>query len=109
MHNWTEYLVAAVIVIGLSFAVFRGGQANPFSTGQISRRLGRVEAENKAMSAKIDELETSVDTLKSQMATTSDVVRLEMKIQSLTAMVERSWHAIDRMQNYWVEIGIGKR
>ena len=120
MSNWNEYLIAEVIGLGVLLAIWRGGQANPLSTGQISRRLGRLENAQVAQDEKINQLDEDLKQVKATMATGDalealqdtidkkfEVIRAEA--QGDRALAQRTWNAIDRIQNYFVEFGIGRK
>ena len=115
-----DYLLLAFILIGIGVSIFRSGAANPVSTGKLSRRLSAVESQQQEQAQQIQQLderiekgltrlEGSVSDVRSEMATRSDLVTLQRTIEGERALAERTWHAIDRLQNYLIESGLGRR
>lgn len=114
-----DYLLLALILLGIGVSIFRSGAANPISTGRLSSRLSAVETQQQAQAQQIqalDEriengltrLEGSVDDVRQAMATRADLAGLQRTMEGERALAERTWHAIDRLQQYLIENGLGR-
>lgn len=78
--SYFEPAIIALILLGICFLVFRGGQANPESTGRLARRIGQVESELKGVKGKVTEIETRVTEIDRRGATIADIERIEGKL-----------------------------
>lgn len=96
MSDLYQWAIIAFILLGIGVAVWRGGQANPESTGKLARRLGRVELELK------------------EKATTTDVAGLNSKLAGVEARLAaehelnaRTLAAVTRIESFLIQKAIG--
>ena len=75
--SYFELSIIAFILLGIGVAVWRGGQANPESTGKIARRQAQLDADMKSVKAKVDAIETRVTEIDRRAATIADIERIE--------------------------------
>ena len=72
--SWLELAIISFIIIGIGAVIFRGGQANPETTGRLHKRLSGVEGEVKALTSRMGEMEK-------KYATSADIRRLEQLLK----------------------------
>ncbi|PAL25492.1 hypothetical protein [Sphingopyxis sp. GW247-27LB] len=96
MSDLYQWAIIAFILLGIGVAVWRGGQANPESTGKLARRLSRVELELK------------------DKATTTDVAGLTSELAGVKARLEaehelnvRTLAAVTRIESFLIQKAIG--
>ena len=96
MSELYQWAIIAFILLGIGVAVWRGGQANPESTGKLARRLSRVELDLKEKATAVDvaALAKEVGELKSEMAG-------DRRVNQLT------YDAVRRLEKYFIQKGIG--
>lgn len=108
--SYIDILITLVIVAAVLFAAHRLGQANPVGTGRLSRRLTEVEAKVSEQGNKLDRLEGVVATLADSTADISrELSAVRMELAGDRGLAERTWSAIDRIQNYFIEDAFRKR
>ena len=108
--SYTDLIITLVIVGVVLFAAHRMGQANPVGTGRLSKRLSAVELKVAEQGAKLDSLEVVMGTLADSAADTArgiDALRVEMAADR--GLTERTWSAVDRLQNYFIEDAFKRR
>lgn len=108
--SYTDILVTLAIVAIVLFAAHRMGQANPIGTGRLSKRLSAVELKVAEQGAKLDSMEGVMTTLASSAAETArlmDAMRIELAADR--GLTERTWAAVDRLQNYFIEQSFKQR
>lgn len=93
MSGWFQWLIIAFIVLSILFHVWKGGAANPESTGSLSRKVNGVAAQVSALSGRtaqqvstlserVGEVETGMKELQRDSATTRDLEKLEKLIDA---------------------------
>ncbi|MEE8612258.1 MAG: hypothetical protein V3V60_15880 [Sphingomonas aquatilis] len=108
--SYTDIIITLVIVGVVLFASHRMGQANPVGTGKLSRRLSAVELKVAEQGEKIDGLDRVMGTLATSAADTArsvDAMRLE--VAGDRGLAERTWSAVSRIQDYFIEDGFKRR
>lgn len=108
--SYTDIIITLVIVGVVLFAAHRMGQANPVGTGRLSKRLSAVELKVAEQGAKLDSMETMMGTLADSTADTVrgiDALRVEMAADR--GMVERTWFAVSRLQDFFIEDSFKRR
>ena len=75
--SYFELAIIAFILFGIGVAVWKGGQANPESTGKLARKQAQFEADLKAVKGKVDAIETRVTEIDRRGATIADIERIE--------------------------------
>lgn len=92
--SYFEMAIIAFILAGIAVAVWKGGQANPESTGKLARRMARVELElkEKATVGDVAALGTEIAELKSEMAG-------DRRVNQLT------YESVKRLEGYFIQKG----
>lgn len=83
MNDWLQLAIIAFIMLGIGWVVFRGGQANPESTGELGQQLTALAGEQRGMSARIGDLEKDIDRLDKDAASKADIKRMEKALGEL--------------------------
>ena len=117
-----EYLIIAFIIGGIAYVTFRGGQANPETTGRLHKRLSGIEGDVKSLSQRVGDIEK-------RSATSAEVKRLERLLEQaqehreeqtakiaelqsqLAAHSQQTSHTarqVDRLYDFIVERGMSK-
>jgi len=118
-YSWTEIAIMLLIMAGVVFAAWRGGAANPEPTGQLSRRVGRVESEIKEVRTELrgvgkrqDELEERLDRALAkidQLPTRADFENLKELMAKDARLAEKTWDAVERIEGFFLEKGVKGR
>lgn len=105
LSQYYELAIIAFILMGIGFVMWRGGQANPESTGKIGRRLAGLER-------RVGHVESQIKAT----ATTDDITRLQGQIATLLAAVEGdrkmqqlTYHSVKRMEDHLIENALRDR
>jgi chromosome segregation ATPase len=83
--NWIEILIIVFIIIGISVVVYfswKGGAANPVSTGTLDDRLNSFDTELSGMRSQVDQIEDRVEKIEGHYAKASDIERLEKRLRA---------------------------
>ena len=75
--NYLELAIIAFILLSMFYLVWRGGQANPESTGDLGRRMGRMEGKMTTISSELGTLDKRMGELDRRAVTVTDMARLE--------------------------------
>lgn len=87
--SYFELATIAFILCGIGVAVWRGGQANPESTGKLARKQAQMEADLKSVKGKVDAIETRVTEIDRRGATIADIERLEASMADAKSARDR--------------------
>lgn len=117
-ENWFELAIIAFIGLGIAVAIFRGGAANPESTGSLGRKLSKLQADvSKLGGVKQDvaALQSRVAEIERRGATIDDIRGLEIKVDELaqqaagrTATLDHVKEQVDRLYDFIVKRGMEK-
>lgn len=102
--SYSDIIITAVIIAVVLYAAHRMGQVNPIGTGKLARRLSAVELKVAEQGEKLDGLERALGTLavsSADMARGVEAIRIELAGDR--GLTERTWAAVDRLQNYFIE------
>ncbi len=83
--SWIEILIIVFIIIGISVVVYfswKGGAANPVSTGTLDERLNSFDTELSGMRSQVDQIEDRVEKIEGHYAKASDIERLEKRLRA---------------------------
>lgn len=108
--SYLEILITLAIVATVLFVAHRSGQANPTGTGRLSRRLSALETIVAGQGDKIESLDNAIVQLVENGVKTTEllqVVRIELASDRVST--ERTWNAVDRLQNYFIESSFKRR
>jgi hypothetical protein len=87
-----EWAIIGFIVVSIGWHVWRGGAANPESTGQLGRRLGGLAGKVGAIEGRVGHVEEKLAAIERDGATTQDVINLERlldeRMKTLAAQME---------------------
>jgi outer membrane murein-binding lipoprotein Lpp len=117
--SWFELAIIAFIVLSIFYVVWRGGAANPESTGALGKKVDGISNKLTALSGRVGAVEKDFDELKAEAATTKDIARLEQllneRTQTLQAKIaghvevsQRTNHSVDRIERMLIDRGLGK-
>jgi outer membrane murein-binding lipoprotein Lpp len=76
-RDWIELAIIAFILAGIGVAVWKGGAANPESTGSLGKKVNTMSSKVSTLSCGLGHLESEFAELKAEAATTEDVARIE--------------------------------
>ncbi len=99
--NIVELLIIAVIILGIGVAIWKGGSANPESTGTLGKQVSGLSTKVSNLSTRVGHVEQELEELKSEAATAKDIERVE-------ALAERTFRSVDRIERMLIEKGLGK-
>jgi hypothetical protein len=87
-----EWAIIGFIIVSIGYHVWRGGAANPESTGQLGRRLGGLASKVGAIEGRVGHVEEKLAAIERDGATTKDIVNLEQlfdeRMKTLAAQME---------------------
>jgi len=121
-ESWLELAIIGFIIAGIAAAIFKGGAANPESTGSLGRELRQVKNKVGALDVKVDQIEQQVAGLEGSSAKTLDLRRIEADVAELKrevgtlretvaaqhADIEHTRRQVDRLYDFIVERGMSK-
>lgn len=121
-ENWFELAIIAFISIGIAVAIFRGGAANPESTGSLGRQLralqtevGKLTSGLAAVKKDVSGMESRVAEIDRRAATVDDIRRLENRVDEIAeaasaraATLEHVRGQVDRLYDFIVKRGMEK-
>lgn len=118
MGNWFELAIIAFIGVGIAVAIFRGGAANPESTGSLSRKLNKLQSDVSSLRGvkqDVANLKDRVAEIERRGATVEDIRGLEAQIKELatsdagqTATLDHVRNQVDRLYDFIVKRGMEK-
>ena len=77
-----ELAIIAVILMGIGFVIWRGGAANPVSTGTVQHKVNNFGHEMKALGAKLSGFGDQISQLQANSASAEDVRRIEAELRA---------------------------
>ncbi len=84
VSNWLEGVIIAVILAGIAIAIFKGGAANPESTGALSSKLTKLDGDLISMKATVE----SVGDFSGRLSTIdSDLSTMKTKVGAVETRV----------------------
>ncbi len=135
-ESWTELAIIAFIIVGIAYSVFRGGQANPETTGSLGGKLNSIQSELAGVKtdvagvkAELGRVDSRVTEIDRRGATIDDVRGIEKKLdelgKALSALdgevsatreaqaaqhsdIEHTRRQVDRLYDFIVERGMSK-
>ena len=103
-----EWAIVGFIIVSILWHVWRGGAANPESTGTLGRKLGSLSNDVAALSGRVDNVAEEIANLERESVRTGDIARLEAKIDGRAVLADRVWHSVERIERFLIEKGLGK-
>ncbi len=121
-ESWLELAIIGFIIAGIAVAIFKGGAANPETTGSLGRQVRDVKTKVGILTGKVDEIERQVVGLESSSAKSFDLQRMECDVAELKrevgnlresvaaqhADIEHTRRQVDRLYDFIVERGMSK-
>ncbi len=97
MHDWLQIAIGLLIVGAVFWGIRANGQANPSSTGKLSRQIGKLFTELRKIEGKVDQAASAVDfenlrgelrRVETSAASTGMVLALEGKLNRMEARLQ---------------------
>lgn len=114
MTSWVEWAIVAFIFVGILFAIWRGGAANPVSTGALEQKVGQLSGKVGRLDTRVGHVESEVAELKEEVATVKDIQRIEERIETVRAeagghraLSEATNRSVERIERVLIEKGLG--
>lgn len=85
ISNPIEILIIIFIIVGISIVIWlgwKGGAANPVSTGSLDERLHSFDTELSGMRSQVDQIEDRVEKIEGHYAKATDIERLEKQLRA---------------------------
>lgn len=85
ISNPLEILIILFILGGISVVIWlgwKGGAANPVTTGSLDDRLNSFDTELSGMRSQVDQIEDRVEKIEGHYAKASDIERLEKQLRT---------------------------
>lgn len=95
--NTFELAIIAFIILGIAVAIWKGGAANPESTGSLGKKITTLDQDVKRIDGDLKHVRDEFDRLNSQAATKADIKRLERKVDEHCGAVEQVKKQVDEM------------
>ncbi|MGE0773536.1 MAG: hypothetical protein AB7L36_00635 [Sphingomonadaceae bacterium] len=116
MRDWLDWAIIAFIIFGITYVVWKGGQANPEGTGTLGQKVSGLSGKVSALGTRIGHVEHEMEELKQEAATTKDIARLEEKLSTVRAeiagdrdLAKRTYQSVERIERFLIEKGLGGR
>lgn len=101
---YSDIIITGVIVAIVLLASLRLGQVNPVGTGNLARRLSAVELKVAEQGEKLAALDDAVKTMAENAALSArELGAMRMEMAGDRGLTERTWAAVDRLQQFFIE------
>lgn len=107
MRDWLEWAIITFIVLAIAYVVWKGGAANPESTGALGQKVNGLSGTVSRLDGRVKHVEQELEELKQEAATTKDIGRLEAQLKGANDLAERTYKSIDRIERFLIEKGLG--
>lgn len=121
-ESWLELAIIGFIIAGIAVTIFKGGAANPETTGSLGKQVREVKSNVRILTGKVDEIERQVVGLENSSAKSFDLQRMEKDVGDLKrevgnlresvaaqhADIEHTRRQVDRLYDFIVERGMSK-
>jgi outer membrane murein-binding lipoprotein Lpp len=97
-----ELAIMAFIIIGIIVVIFRAGRANPENTGTISKDVNALKSDVRKLESEFEQMRKSVG----DMATKSDLARIETKLDGQRELVNVTAAGVRRLEDFFLEKGV---
>lgn len=119
MSDLFQWAIIAFVVLSIAVHVWKGGAANPQSTGKVARDVSGLSAKLSELSGRVGQVETEVNELKEEAATTEDVKQLERlvdekfatmnaRMDGHHALSQATNNSVDRIERILIERSLNK-
>ncbi len=113
MNDYLQLAIGVMIMGLVLWSAYRHGTSNPESTGRLSRKFGELDKKLTAMAAhsaerdsRYVELDAKVNGIADDMVTRADIDTLRKEIAGDRSLAERTWHAVNRLESFFIQRGI---
>lgn len=113
MNAYLQLMIGVAIIGLVLWSVFRQGANNPETTGRLSRRFSELDKKLTAISAhsadrdlRHSELDAKVNSIADEMVTSADIDALRVEIAGDRTLAERTWHAVNRLESFFIQRAI---
>lgn len=110
-----EWAVVAFITLSILFHVWRGGAANPESTGALSRKFTGMSDKLSTISGRVGQVESRLEDIERDAATVKDIARIEERIETVRAeaagraeLAAATNRSVERIERILIEQALGK-
>ena len=101
--TYAEMIITACVVVLVLFAMWRVGQLNPVGTGRLARRINALEGKVAQQGERLDGFEKSIVTIAGDVGSMGrEVAAMRMELAADRGLGERTWSAVDRLQDYFI-------
>lgn len=114
MSNVLEWVIVAFIFVGIVVAIWRGGAANPVSTGALEQKVTALSGKVGRLDHRVGTVEGEIRELKEEAATVKDIQRIEERIETVRAeaaghraLSEATNRSVERIERVLIERGLG--
>lgn len=76
-ENLFELAIIAFIIVGIGVVIWKGGAANPESTGSIGRKVNRLDGDVRKLGTEMKDVDRRLGEIEQSSAKASDIKRLE--------------------------------
>lgn len=115
-YSWTELAIMLFIIAGFAVVIWRGGQANPESTGRLGKRLTKVESKMSEVETEMEhvrdrltEFEATLARVSEKMVTRSDLDNIEKLMARDALASSKTWAAVERLESFFINKAINSR
>lgn len=91
-----ELAIIIFIMLGIGVALWRGGNANPESTGRLARKIGGLDS-------RLSHVEREVSELKTECATVKDIETVRAEMKGDRELADRTFKAVKRIEDMLIE------
>lgn len=106
--SWLDWAIILFIICAIGWIIWKGGAANPETTGALSKQIGEVSQQQAAMRTRLRHIEAEVEEVKREAATTKDIERLEERIEGQSQLLQRTDRNVERIVQLLIEKGLGR-
>lgn len=99
MSEWLELVIVGFIFLSIGWVVWKGGAANPEGTRSLGTKVSHLTGKVTQLTTRVGHVESEVEELKREAATTKDIERLEQ-------LGERTFRSIERLERLILEKGL---
>lgn len=113
MNDYLQISIGAMIIGIVLWSAWRHGASNPESTGRLARKFGELDKKLTAMAThsadrdkRYGELDAKVNGIADDMVTRADINALRSEIAGDRTLAERTWHAVNRLESFFIQRAI---
>ncbi|VWX62558.1 hypothetical protein [Sphingorhabdus sp. 109] len=115
-YSWIELAIMLFIIAGFAVVIWRGGQANPESTGRLGSRLTKVETKMTEVETEMEHVRDRLNDFEITLARVSDKMVTRVDLDNIEKLMARdaetsrkTWKAVERLEGFFIENAIKQR